>query len=326
MAALFILSLLLASGLALQTQSPGPIDLDRDGIPDELEQALLEKFRPTLLASAHDCDESSAEFLAGSSNAVAVKRNGTLYGQVFRPQVSLGNGMTLEIHYYHLWKQDCGRMSHPLDAEHVAVLVQADTLQSPLADWKAAYWYAAAHESTICDRSTTAAALTLGAENKGAVVWVSWGKHASYFSSADCAGGCGRDRCENPVTPLDGPLINIGELDAPLNGAEWTASSQWVLAQKMQSAFSQEIVKEMDDLGTGPVPPHQPHARVQTLVSAGGTSLDAIDLGRQKTSSGLSIGQRKTGNAFSRGMSSAQRSLKRAARASERCIDHDGTH
>jgi len=110
---------------------------------------------------------------------------------------------------------------------------------------------------------------------------------------------------------LAGQLINIGELGAPLNGAEWTASSQWGLAQKMQSAFSQEIVKEMNDLGPEAVPPHQSHARIQTVVSAGGSSLDAIDLGRQKTSAGVSIGQVKTGNALSRGIGSMQRSLKR---------------
>src|SRR5882724_6773745 len=179
MAAPFIMSLLLASSLALQTQTPAVTDLDRDGIPDELEQSLLEKFRPTLLVSAHDCDVSPAEFLEGSKSATAVRRNGTIYGQVFRPQVALSSGTTLEVHYYHLWSRDCGRMSHPLDAEHVAVLVRADHLQNPPPDWKAVYWYAAAHESTICDRSTTAAASMLGAEDKGATVWISWGKHAS---------------------------------------------------------------------------------------------------------------------------------------------------
>jgi len=326
MAAPFILSLLLASSLALQTQPPVFTDLDRDGIPDELEQALLEKFRPTLLVSAHDCDVSPAEFLAGSKNATVVQRNGTIYGQVFRPQVVLGSGATLEVHYYHLWNRDCGRMSHPLDPEHVAVLLRADNLQGPLADWKALYWYAAAHESTICDRSTTAAASTLSAENKGAIVWISWGKHASYFSPGDCAGGCGRDRCGGPVTPLAGQLINLGELGAPLNGAEWAASSQWALAQKMESAFSREIVKEMNDLGPESLPKHQSHARIQPVVSAGGSSMDAIDLGLQKTSAGVSTGEVKTGNALTRSMGSVQRSLKKAARASMRWIDHDDNH
>jgi hypothetical protein len=320
-----ILSLLLVASFALQTQAPAFTDRDRDGVPDELEQALLEKFRPTLLISAHDCDVLPAEFLAGSKSATVIRRNGTIYGQVFRPQVALSSGTTLEIHYYHLWNRDCGRMSHPLDAEHVAVLVRADSLGDPLDDWKAVYWYAAAHENTICDRSTIAAASTLGAENRGATAWISWGKHASYFSPEDCAGGCGRDRCENPVMPLTGQLINIGELGAPLKGAEWASSSQWVLAQKMRSAFSEEIVKEMNDLGPERVPPHRSHARLQTVVSAGGSSLDALDLGRRKTSAGVSIGHVKTGSALSQSMVRVQGSLKKAVRASVRWIDHSGT-
>jgi hypothetical protein len=120
-------------------------------------------------------------------------------------------------------------------------------------------------------------------------------------------------------------LINIGELGAPLNGAEWTSSSQWVLAQKMQSAFSQEVVTAMNGQGPEPVFAHQPHVRFQAVISAGGSSLDAINLGRRRTSAGVLVGQVKTGSALSRSMGSVQGSLKKAARASVRWIDHSGT-
>lgn len=58
-------------------------DYDRDGIADEREQELLEKFRPTFLVGTADCDVLPSEFLAGSGKPRAVARNGIIYGQVF---------------------------------------------------------------------------------------------------------------------------------------------------------------------------------------------------------------------------------------------------
>ena len=105
----------------------------------------------------------------------------------------------VELHYYHLWRRDCGEHGHPLDAEHVAVLVQASRGRSGRAAWRALYWYAAAHEQTVCDVSQIARASTLHAEDKGAKVWVSPGKHASYLDERLCNRGCGADRCEAMV-------------------------------------------------------------------------------------------------------------------------------
>ena len=51
----------------------------------------------------------------------------------------------------------------------------------------------------MCDVSQIARASTLDAENHGATVWISPGKHASYFSPDLCHGGCGADRCENMI-------------------------------------------------------------------------------------------------------------------------------
>jgi len=108
-----------------------PADLDRDGIDDDVEQALLVQFAPTFMISGDECDTLPAEFAPGSVVPCVVSKNGAIYGQVFP------NGRFTEIHYYHLWSRDCGRFSHKFDVEHVSFLLAEDH--------KALYWYAAAH-------------------------------------------------------------------------------------------------------------------------------------------------------------------------------------
>ena len=157
-------------------------DSDRDSLSDDFEQALLVQFAPAFQISAGDCAEAPAEFLPGSRKPQVVARNGTIYGQVSKATAGF-----LEIHYYHLWSRDCGRLGHALDAEHVSALIRAS-------DYKAVYWFAAAHQETVCDASSAAPAATLDAEDHGPTVWISRGKHASFLSLESCSRGCGGDR------------------------------------------------------------------------------------------------------------------------------------
>src|SRR5262249_50009289 len=153
----------------------------RDGIPDTLEQTLLEMFRPRFLISAHDCAAAPARFAPYEAAPRALATDGSIFGQAF-PRATDAGRTTIELHYYHLWTKDCGRMPHALDAEHVAALVYAASLESPADAWRAVQWYSAAHEDTVCDAGARAGAATLGAEHTGPSVWVARGKHASYFT------------------------------------------------------------------------------------------------------------------------------------------------
>ena len=86
-----------------------------------------------------------------------------------------------------------------------SVLLRAKNMESPVADWRAVYWFAAAHEATVCDASQIAAAKVLDAERQGATVWLSTGKHGAFLSEAICTQGCGGDRCTEmaPLLPLE---------------------------------------------------------------------------------------------------------------------------
>ena len=76
----------------------GPVvaqDLDRDGLSDRLEQALLERFAPTLVLSAGECDGQPATLEPWAVDPRVVDCSGTLYGHVAlrapRPGVSRSN-------------------------------------------------------------------------------------------------------------------------------------------------------------------------------------------------------------------------------------------
>jgi len=230
------------------------VDLDRDGIDDRLEQALLERFAPAFQVSANECDVLPAEFTPGISEPKVRARNGTIYGRVTPAAGGSGRaaaGYFVEIQYFHLWSRDCGRMlAHELDAEHVSALVGADSLKRPAKEWQAVHWYAGAHEDTLCDNSAGIAAATVGAEHAGPYVWISRGKHASYLTLRRCAQGCRADDCDNTERMRVRQIINLGEPGAALHGAVWVSSSRWNLSAKLlKTDFNPEAVAELDRNG-----------------------------------------------------------------------------
>jgi hypothetical protein len=78
------------------------------------------------------------EFNANSLAPEVQADNGTIYGQAFPTKAANDRALIGELHYYHLWRKDCGGNGHPLDTEHVAVLIQASDTPIGSAKWKAA--------------------------------------------------------------------------------------------------------------------------------------------------------------------------------------------
>lgn len=286
-------------------------DNDRDGLPDGLEQSLLEKFRPTFLISADECDVAPAEFQPGQKIPIVVRRNGTIYGQAFRATTpTASSGVLVELHYYHLWGRDCGRMGHRLDAEHVSVLVKGGALDSPIEDWLATHWYAAAHEDTVCDASSGAKAATLHAERSGTKVWISRGKHASFLSEEECRHGCGADRCEQMKELPRAALINVGEVNAPLNGAIWTSSPSWQISQKFHPDFNAAMIAEIDAQGDdaivhlSAVP-----SPVRSVIGAGGAGIGGVGVGNEHAGSALAVATKKTKKSLGKSYRAVKKSL-----------------
>lgn len=290
--ALLLLALILGANAAAA-------DLDRDGLDDAFEDALLLQFRPAFEISADECDQAPAELRPGSQQPEPIARNGSIYGQVFPA------GPRIEIHYYHLWSRDCGRIAHPLDSEHVSVLLQLSATA-----WRAVYWFAAAHQGTVCDTSHGAAAAALDAEEHGPTVWISSGKHASFLSRQFCDRGCGSDRC-GQVSLVPGKLINIGEPGALLNGALWAESDLWPLAAKMKTDFSDAALAQLDQShGSGVIALNPPRRSMQAVISTAGVPVNALETSSRHTDSALSLANEKTGRALKRARRAVGRFLQ----------------
>jgi len=315
-AALFFIGL---SPLAAQTVANEiPLDSDHDGLADLVEQALLEQFEPRFLISEKDCAVKPAEFTPLMEKPVAVADNGVIYGQAFP---SPGRSGGVELHYYDLWRKDCGQAGHELDAEHVSVLVSRDEAGT----WRAHYWYAAAHEGTLCDASQITRAKALDAELSGPEIWVSAGKHGAFLSKRACRFGCGADDCEGKEPLQNSRVVNLGELARPMNGATWVESPQWPLKQKMgRSDFDEALTTRLESLPADDIAWANPGKRPAQAVILGGeeglggaaTGLRATDsaltVADTNTSGALDRAQRKTGNALVKSYRGVKKALKAA--------------
>jgi len=316
---LLVVSALLLAGLTSSSaQTPLPIDSDHDGLADSIEQSLLEQFQPRFMISGSDCSIKPAEFTPLQKKPIAAADNGVIYGQVFPAP---GRPEAVELHYYDLWRRDCGQAGHDLDAEHISALVSRDNDGS----WKARYWYAAAHEDTLCDASQISRAKALNAELKGPEIWVSAGKHGAFLSKRACRFGCGADDCEGKEPLENTRVVNLGELSSPMNGATWVSSKRWPLVQKMgRSDFNEALTTRLETLPADNVAWANPGKRPAQAVILGGeeglggaaTGLRATDsaltVADTNTSGALDTAQRKTGNALVKSYRGVKKALKAA--------------
>ena len=276
------------------------LDSDNDGMSDALEQALLVQFAPTFMVARHDCSKLPAEFAADQETPTIKIEDGTIYGQVSPTKASKGTEPAAEIHFYHLWRSDCGPHGHPLDTEHVAVLVTASDRDLATAKWKALYWYAAAHEDTVCDVSQITRASTLHAEQNGATVFVSSGKHASYLDQRLCHAGCGADRCVDQRPLARGAIVNLGEPRHPMNGSVFIASTEWPLLGKMSiSNFTAEPLARLNHLPDTDIAWFNPGKHpTQGIIATSNTTSQAIANGANSTGVAISLANDSTGNAL----------------------------
>ena len=318
LSAVLIFFLMSASAQA-HTDEPS-LDSDHDGLSDALENALLTQFAPHFMVSDDDCSLRPAEFLPFHVKPDVQKENGVIYGQAF-PRA--GNAGQVELHYYHLWRRDCGEMGHPLDAEHVSALVTRQDDDQ----WKALYWYAAAHEDTVCDASQIARAATVDGERHGPVIWISRGKHGSFLSELICTRGCGGDLCRAMEPLAEAGVINVGEPGHPMNGATWVASSRWPLAGKMsRSDFTAARTTGVENLPASTIAWANPGKRpMQAAILGGNGAVNGASTGLHATDAALDVAGSSTGTALDtasgrtgNGLAKSVRGVKKALRGTAR--------
>ena len=316
----FVFSVLLtAAALSCPAQQATAIDSDHDGLSDALESRLIEQFRPVWMVSAQDCSSIPARFVADAAVPQVSAEDGTIYAQA-RP----ARGGNVELHFYHLWRRDCGEMGHALDTEHVAALLHPTS-----GGWQATAWYAAAHEDTVCDAGQITRASTIHASDHGPTVWISAGKHASYFAERLCNYGCGGDRCQHMVALPAGALINLGEPNAP--AVAWTHAPGWPLLAKMsRTDFSEARMGRLAQLPETDIAWATPEKRpaqaailganaglggAATGASAGARATNtALVVATDHTGGALGTAAHHTGDAVGKSLSKSYRGVRRSLR------------
>jgi len=308
-AVLLCLLLSLVAQVSAQTNSLLADDNDHDGVSDTLEQILLTQFQPEFMITSGDCGGKPAEFVPLQPAPTVEAANGTIYGQAFPRKENFDE---VELHYYHLWPKDCGEMGHRLDTEHVSVLLK----RTNESDWKATYWYAAAHEDTICDAGQLSRAGTLDAELSGAKVWVSARKHASFLSQDLCEHGCGGDLCRD-MEPLHiTKLINLGELSAPLNGTNWMASHEWPLAEKLARTDFPDVRTALLQHSNADIVWANPNKRpVQAALLGGNATIGGAATGARQTGIAIETADTRTDGALNQAGRRTAASLSRSYRS-----------
>ena len=304
---LHVALLLCCANGALAQTTDSRVDSDRDGLTDQFEQAILEKFRPTFMISPTDCAARPSRFKAGYSRPEAASADGTIYGQVFPVP-----GGRIEVHFFTLWDRDCGRNSHPLDVEHVAALISGE----PGPEWKAAFWFAGAHEKTVCDISSGARSEALAAEHHGPQVWSSSGKHALYLRQGMCQSGCGADSCDGNVElARNGSVVNLGEPGAPANGSMWIASPEWVLSDRMDTDFSAEVMARLHATARDEVTTLRGRSPLRGTIQGSDAVVDSASSAAQHTGTALDEANSQTSRSVGDATRATGRSLARAWKA-----------
>ncbi len=256
------------------------------------------------MISRTDCAIRPSRFESDRADPRSLAADGTIYGQVFPL-----SGNRVEIHYYTLWDSDCGRMKHPLDAEHASVLISMEPETKP----KALYWYAGAHEKTACDMSNGGRAAALTIDRDHPKIWSSSGKHALFLSKDLCGQGCGADACKDEVELLpNGPIINLGELDRTMNGASWVESPLWPLADKMDSNFSSDVLSAFETAPAGSVSMVRGSRTIRATIGGADAALDGEANGAHHTEAALTTANDHTSKSLTTATQATRRALNRA--------------
>jgi hypothetical protein len=258
-----------------------------------------------------------SEFRSDSEKPVPAAANGTIYGQVFPVQPAGLQGAFVEIHYYHLWRKDCGSFGHQLDAEYVSALIHSEGPANSPESWKAVYWYAGAHEGTLCDASNAGRASAVQAEDRGPEVWISRGKHASFLSLELCRKiGCGGDQCDEMTPVPRGRIVNVGEPSAPMNGSGWIDDRSWPLPHKLESDFDDTSLAkfaELDPSEAGFLNDSLPP--MKAFLLGGNFAIESLFITDAQARSALSTAGKHAGGATKTGLGATLRSIWHSLRA-----------
>jgi hypothetical protein len=204
---------------------------------------LALKFAPTYVSSAEE-DRYLAELERETIPKIALGHppwRPCIYYSI-RQYASRNNQDFYEINYLSIWDKDTGGIlgqlnDHSWDTERTAVLVRGPAGGVNPSSFKAEEVYYAAHEGESINLSTY---IQPADENRGATVYCSLGKHASYPTYPPSFLVL-FDQFKQPETKTEPPnykLANAGTIDSPTDSAPWIKYKEPWGPDRVSSVYS----------------------------------------------------------------------------------------
>jgi hypothetical protein len=168
----------------------------------------------------------------------------------------------------------------------------------------------------------------VGAEDHGAKVWISRGKHASYLNVTLCEIGCGADICDETTPLRKGRVINLGEPGHPMNGSVFISSRLWPLAEKMETSnFPEGVVARLNQMTDTEIAwVNAGRHPAQGVIAVSGSTEEAIARSGANTTAAISIARDSTGDAISSAGNSTGNALEKSYRKTKHALVTSGKH
>jgi hypothetical protein len=129
------------------------------------------------------------------------------------------------------------------------------------------------------------------------------------------------------VLPSHG-IINLGEVDHPMNGSVFTSSAQWPLAEKMASSnFPPGRTARLEQLPDSDIAWFNVGKHpVQPVIAAGGATEKAIGSGGHNTTAALATAGSSTDTAVSVAGGSTGNALEKSYRGTRHALETSVRH
>jgi hypothetical protein len=128
-----------------------------------------------------------------------------------------------------------------------------------------------------------------------------------------CSHGCGADSCADDIELVrNGPVINLGEVNAPANGSLWITSAAWPLSTKMDSDFPAAVIARLEATSGDTVMTLRGNSSVRGTIQGSDAVLDGTSIGAQHTSAALDTANGHTSRSLGKAMKATGRFLKHA--------------
>ncbi len=204
---------------------------------------LALKFAPTYISSAEE-DRYLAELEREPIPKIALGHppwRPCIYYSI-RQYASRNSQDFYEINYLSIWDKDTGGIlgrlnDHSWDTERTAVLVKGPAGGIDPSSFEAEEMYYAAHEGESINLSTY---VKPADENRGATVYWSLGKHASYpkYPPSFLVLFDQFKQPEMKTEPPDYKLVNAGTIDSPTDSAPWIQRKEPWGPDRVSSVYS----------------------------------------------------------------------------------------